>query len=297
LKVLLLLDENSDLDVGAVFKKGSTFGTADLIVRVKDFRPIHLMADHNNFGSDHTSTHRTGIRFDYGNLIVDGDKFTVVEVVGSPIPSLDFTNGIYHIPINTYGSAFDLSYLFANFKTDKVDGTRYTGRSQIATLKFSQALHRTRRLNTDVFTAFDYKQIQNFGNGIQSSYDKLRVLTAGVQIDYIDGWKGRNLFLVSGGMGVPHFLGGAPVHDRHDSRVQAGGRFVKLNGKWQRMQGLPWQCFIFFNSQMQYSFYTAKCNTVSINSLFLSSSILEELIQCVDINWQQVLEITVFLRI
>ena len=254
-KALLLLDENSDLDVGAVFKKGKKFGTADLIVRVKDFRPLHLMADHNNFGSDHTSPHRTGVRFDWGNLMLDGDKLTIVEVVGSPIPSLDFTNGIYHLPINTYGGSFDLSYLFANFKTDKVDKTRYTGRSHIATVKFSQALHRTKRLSTDVLTSFDYKQIQNFGNRIESSYDKLRVLTGGVQIDYIDGWRGRNFFQVLAGVGIPHFLGGAPVHDKHDSRVQGGGRFVKLNGKWQRVQKLPWDCFLFFNTQLQYSFY------------------------------------------
>ena len=43
LRALLLLDENSDLDVGAVFKKGSEFGTADLIVRVSDNRPLHFM--------------------------------------------------------------------------------------------------------------------------------------------------------------------------------------------------------------------------------------------------------------
>jgi hemolysin activation/secretion protein len=255
IKALLLLDENSDLDVGAVFKKGEQFGTADLIVRVKDVRPLHLMADHNNFGSDHTSPHRTGVKFDWGNLITDGDKFTIVEVVGSPIPSLDFTNGIYHLPINTYGSSFDFSYLFANFKTDRVDKTRYTGRSHIATIKFAQALHRTKRLSTDFLTSFDYKQIQNFGNGIESSYDKLRVLTGGVQIDYIDGWRGRNLFAALAAMGIPHFLGGAPVHDRHDSRVHGGGRFVKLNGKWQRVQKLPWECFVFFNTQLQYSFY------------------------------------------
>ena len=76
LRALLLLDENSDLDVGAVFKKGTEFGTADLIVRVTDNRPIHFMIDHNNYGSDHTSHHRTGARLDWGNLLLDGDMLT-----------------------------------------------------------------------------------------------------------------------------------------------------------------------------------------------------------------------------
>jgi hemolysin activation/secretion protein len=254
LRALLLLDENSDLDVGAVFKKGTEFGTADLIVQVCDHRPLHFMIDHNNYGSDHTSHHRTGARFDWGNLLLDGDMLTLVEVVGSPIPSLNFTSANYHIPIYTYGSSFDLSYLFANFKTDKVDHIKYTGRSHIATGRFTQALQRTRKLNTDFFTTFDYKQIQNFGAGIESSYDKLRILTGGVQIDYIDGWKGRNLFLASGGWGIPSILGGNSVNSKTDSRVHGGGRFIKLNGGWKRLQKLPYECFLVFNVQMQYAF-------------------------------------------
>jgi hemolysin activation/secretion protein len=254
LRALLLLDENSDLDVGAVFKKGTEFGTADLIVRVTDSRPFHIMIDHNNYGSDHTSHHRTGARFDYGNLLLDGDMLTLVEVVGSPLSSLNFTSTIYHIPIYTYGSSMDFSYLFANFKTHKVDHVIYTGRSHIATARFNQALQRTRKLNTDIFTSFDFKQIQNFGNKIESSYDKLRVLTGGGQIDYIDGWKGRNLFVLSGGWGIPGIMGGSSVNSKSDSRVNGGGRFVKLNGGWKRLQKLPYECFLLLNTQMQYSF-------------------------------------------
>jgi hemolysin activation/secretion protein len=254
LRALLLLDENSDLDVGAVFKKGTKFGTADLIVRVTDNRPLHFMIDHNNYGSDHTSHHRTGTRFDWGNLLLDGDMLTITEVVGSPLTSLNFTSALYHVPIYTYGSSMDFSYLFANFKTDKVDHIKYTGRSHIATARFNQALQRTRRLNTDIFTTFDYKQIQNFGNGIESSYDKLRVLTGGGQIDYIDGWKGRNLFLISGGWGIPKLMGGNGVNSKSSSRVHGGGRFVKLNGGWKRLQKLPFECFLLINAQMQYAF-------------------------------------------
>lgn len=254
LRALLLLDENSDLDVGAVFKKGTEFGTADLIVRVSDNRPLHIMLDHNNYGSDHTSDHRTGARFDWGNLLLDGDMLTITEVVGSPLSSLNFTNALYHIPIYTYGSSMDFSYLFADFKTKEVDRVRYTGRSHIATARFNQALQRTRKLNTDIFTTFDFKQIRNFGNGIESSYDKLRVLTAGGQMDYIDGWKGRNLFLISGGWGIPSIMGGNGVKSPSSSRVQGGGRFVKLNGGWKRLQKLPFECFLLINAQMQYAF-------------------------------------------
>lgn len=253
LKALLLLDENSDLEVGAVFKKGETFGTADLIVRVSDKRPLHLMVDHNNYGSDHTAKQRTGAHFEWGNLLLDGDMLTIIEVVGSPIPSLDFTQGIYHFPINTYGSSFDLSYLYARFKTDKIDHVKYTGKSVVAEVKFTQAIHRTRLLNTDFFTSFDYKQIQNISQN-SSTYDKLRVLTGGMAIDYIDGWKGRNLFNVSAGWGIPDIMGGSSVNSHDSSREGAGGRFVKLNGSWKRLQKIPYNCFLLLNLSMQYSF-------------------------------------------
>lgn len=266
LKALLLLDENSDLDVAAVFKKGSTFGTSDLLVKVTDKKPLHLMVDTNNFGSDHTSNQRTGARFEWGNLLVSGDMLTVIQVVGSPMKNLDFTQGIYHFPINTYGSSMDFSYLFANFKTDKVrvskekeegekSELRYKGRSVIGTVKFDQAIHRTRTLNTDFFTSFDYKKIQNFGGGTETSNDELRVLSGGMAIDYIDGLQGRNLFNGSVGWGIPSFLGGMSAVDSQSSRFDGGGgRFVKINGSWKRLQRIPYNCFLLLNVVMQYSF-------------------------------------------
>lgn len=256
LKALLLLDDNADLDVGAVFKKGTAFGTADLVVRVSDNRPIHVMIDHNNYGSERLSTKRdrTGSKFDFGNLLLDGDMLSLVEVIGEPISSLNFTSANYHIPFNTYGSAFDVSYLFAMSKTQKIKNVKYEGKSQIATLKFSQPLQRTRRLNTDVFTSFDYKQIQNFGNGERSSYDKLRVLTVGGQIDYIDGWKGRNIFSLDTVVGIPNFLGANKAKSHASSRDDGGALFVMLNGGWRRLQKLPFDCFLLFNTFMQYSF-------------------------------------------
>lgn len=256
LKALLLIDENSDIGVGAVFKKGKAFGTADLIVRVKDNRPLHLTFDHNNYGSLNTSKQRTGMKLNWGNALTYGDMFTLIEVVGSPVKSLDFTNAVYHIPINPYGSSFDLAYLFARFKTDKnADGVKYTGISQIGTLKYNQALQRTKRLNTTVFTSFDYKQVQNIGNGKEASYDKLRVLSGGGTIDYVDRWKGRNLLDLFFAVGIPNFLGGSKADSDDSSRLGSGGQFFHLNGTYKRLQELPWECLMLVNGVGQYSMF------------------------------------------
>jgi hemolysin activation/secretion protein len=254
LRTLFLLDENSDLEVGAVFRKGSQFGTADLILRVSDKRPIHLVQDTNNYGSDHTSHQRTGTRLDYGNLIMYGDALTVIEVLGSPVSHLNFTDIIYHAPVNTMGTSLDISYLCANFKTDKVDDIRYVGRSHIGGVKLAQALQRTRLFSSDVFSSFDVKQVQNFGGGHRTSFDKLRVVTGGMTIDYIDGWKGRNLFNMSLGWGIPGIFGGSSATSGDVARVGSGGQFMKGNLGWKRLQGLPYNCFLLFNAVGQFSF-------------------------------------------
>lgn len=255
LKELLLLSENMDLEVAAIFMKGHSFGTTDVLLRVKDTRPIHLAMDSNNYGSDHTSTWRTGVKLDWGSLIRYGDTLSVIEVVGSPISSLDFTDAIYYIPVNTRGSGFELSYLLANFKTGNVgQDIKFEGKTHIAAGKFIQAIHRTRKLSTDFFTSFEYKQIQNLGSGLQSSFDKLRVLTGGMNIDYRDDWKGRNLFAGYLSWGIPDILQGLKPDDSESSRQGAGGRFVKIGGSGQRFQKLPWDCVLILNGFGQYSF-------------------------------------------
>ncbi len=254
LRTLFLLDENSDLEVGAVFKKGENFGTADLILRVSDKRPIHLTVDTNNYGSDHTTHQRTGTRLDYGNLLMYGDTLTLIEVLGSPVSHLNFTDVIYHAPVNTMGTALDISYLCANFKTEKVDEIRYVGRSHIGGVKLSQALQRTRLFGTDFFTSFDVKQVQNFGGGKRTSFDKLRVLSGGMNIDYIDSVKGRNLFNFSFGWGIPGIFGGSSAKSDDSSRVGSGGQFVKGNLGWKRLQELPYNCFMLINTAFQFSF-------------------------------------------
>jgi len=255
LRALLLLDENMDLDVGAIFKKGKEFGTADVIIKVKDKTPVHLVVDTNNYGSLHTSKERTGARLDWGNLLRYGDQLTFIEVVGSPVKSLNFTDAIYRFPVNTYGSALEFSYLYAYFKTDKVStGMKFKGKSRIGSAKFLQALHRTRRLNTDFFSSFDVKQIQNFSKGEEDSYDRLRVLTGGLSADYIDGLMGRNLLAGSVSWGVPDFLGASSVGNHMSSRQHSGGRFVHMNGSYKRLQSIPWDCFFLFNGVGQYSF-------------------------------------------
>lgn len=247
LRALFLVNENEDLQVGAVFKKGSEQGTADLILQVSDKRPCHLYVDENNYGAKNTTIWRTGAKFTYGNLFTDGDTIAVTEVVGNPASRLNFTNASYQIPLNTLGTEMKLNYVYSSFHVPQFASLHLRGRTQIGTVEFSQALARTRRWSSDVYTSFDYKQIHNYQMNQTSSYDKLRVFTFGFTLDYTDSFKGRNVGDIYYTCGVPHFLGGLKTKDPLCSRQGAGGNFSILNVDYTRIQTLPQNCFLMFH--------------------------------------------------
>lgn len=251
LRAVFLLNENLEMRAGAVFQKGVRVGTADVIIRVDDKLPLNIYLDYNNYGSSITTNQRSGLRIDYGNCLVSGAQLTVAEVIGFPADHLNFTDLIYTVPLNRKGTAMTLSYIYAPFKVGRLKEDDLKGFSSIATLELSQALHRTRRLSTDISINFSYDTIKNYANHTVASDDKLRILQGRIDIDYMDRWKGRNVgdFYIS--WGIPSFLGGLHAVDDQCSRHGAGGRFVVFNLDYQRIQQLPWHCFLLLNGSAQ----------------------------------------------
>ena len=256
LKALLLINENTDLQVGAIFRKGKQFGTVDVILRAYDERPIHINVDGNNYGSRVTSIGRYGIRGDLGNCFFNGDTLSLIGAFGVPLDRLRFVDGIYSAPLNRRGSELEFSYLYSDFDVGQLQELNLSGKTQVAATKFTQALQRKKRLNTDVYTGFAYKQIKNFQQEQVSAYDKLRVVSLGCNVDYMDSVGGRNVANITGFGGIPNFLGGLPAVDSNlCSRKGAGGRFIYMDANYQRIQRLPAACLLFLSFQGQLSFY------------------------------------------
>jgi len=255
LKALLLVNENTDLHVGSIFRKGKEFGTVDMILQAKDRKPIHLALDYNTYGSRVTSIERSGIRGDLGNFFFQGDTLSLIGAFGFPIDRLRFVDGIYNVPIGRRGAELELSYLYSDFDVHQMQQLNLHGKTEVAGMKFTQALQRTVRLNTDIYTGFEYKQIENFQQEIVSAFDKLRVFSLGCNVDYIDSIGGRNVANITGFGGIPKLLGGLHSVDKRCSRLGAGGRFVYIDANYQRIQKLPASCFLFLSFQGQLSFY------------------------------------------
>jgi hemolysin activation/secretion protein len=253
LRALLLLNDNSDLEAGAVFEKSRKFGCADVILNVKDKRPLHLYLNGNNYGRDLTTNARVGGRLDWGSAIKEGDKFSVAEVVGFPIDALYFTDVRYIIPLNRKGTSLEVAYLFSKFKIEELRNLGLRGRSDIGTIKLNQAYIRKRFVSVDLFTAFDFKQIQNFVFERRSSFDKLRVLSFGGVLDHFIPDQGRDNLTVRISTGIPDFLGGLNVVSRESSRIGGGGCFIKLNADYDRIQVIPKDCFFYFHASGQLS--------------------------------------------
>jgi hemolysin activation/secretion protein len=119
----------------------------------------------------------------------------------------------------------------------------------------SHALLRTRRLNTDVFIAFDYKQIKNISLGKTTSFDKLREIQLGFDFDYVDQFDGRNVGDMSVNVGIPDFLGGLKPVDKECSRKGAGGRFAIFYLDAQRLQRFARHSLLVFNFSGQATSY------------------------------------------
>lgn len=253
MRALMLLNDNTDLMVGALFEKGKEFGYADVILRVNDAWPVHLYLNGNNYGRNLTTNVRAGGRLDWGNAFVEGDTFSIAEVVGFPIEALYFTDVTYTIPLNRRGTSLEAAYLFSKFKIEELTNFHLKGRSDIATLKVNQALTRRRNLSVDLFSYFDYKQIQNFVLNHRTSFDKLRVLTVGALLDHFTPMQGRDYLILRVAAGIPDFLGGLDAVDSESSRRGGGGRFYIFNLDYDRIQLLPNSCFFYFHGSGQLS--------------------------------------------
>lgn len=253
LKALLLLNENSDLSAGVVFEKGKEAGTADLVVRVHDGRPMHLYLNENNYGRDLTTNSQLGGRFDYGNCILQGDMFSVAQVVGFPLKALYFTDASYDVPLNTKGTSLKFSYLFSKFDIEELRTLHLRGQSMIGTIKVSQAIKRTKTLALDVFSYFDIKQIENFVLDQRVSNDRLRVITVGSLIDHYNANRGRDYLNVRFAAGIPDFIGGMGAVSLDSSRIGGGGRFYQFNADYDRIQQLYKELMLYFHASGQWS--------------------------------------------
>jgi len=244
LKSLLILNEFPHLKVKATLLKGKKPGTTDILLKVSEENMFAATFDYNNFGSKYVSRDRYGLNISYTNLALGGDTLGAREVSGSTPERLRFSQLYYTFPVNTYGTKASLYWLYSEFEVKgEFEPLEIEGKTEMAGIKVTHPLIRTRAKSLDIYGGFDYKNPRNYLLSELSSEDLLRILKLGVTYDCLDRFRGRNYLnaQLSGGLrpGENKTLGIKESDPSYASRVGAEGEFTKLNLDYIRLQKLP----------------------------------------------------------
>ncbi|MES2200362.1 MAG: ShlB/FhaC/HecB family hemolysin secretion/activation protein [Chlamydiota bacterium] len=252
-KALRLMNENIDLETEAILKKGSQVGSIDLVIKIQDQFPAHMNIGYNNWGSNVLTYNQLSSEIRVGNLLTSGDLLSLMTSVGIPAVMYYF-NPVYSVPINGLGTRCDLSYLFTHSYIQELKPLGLACWSELAGIAFIHPLSRTRTFAWDITTEFKIKQYKNFIEDITATYDKLRVVSLGTNLEYLDLLRGRNFINAFARAGIPYILNGSAPIDPKCSRIGGGGRYFILNVGYQRVQTLPFDTSLLFTSMAQGSF-------------------------------------------
>lgn len=236
-RALILLNEQMDLQVKAVLKPGSTPGTADVTLKVKDDAPVHPYLDYNNYGTVATGQNRVGIGLDAGNLLNDADMLSLRGVIGFPSSRNTFYQINYTTPVNLDGTSVGAGYANGAFTVSQGLGQilDVRGDADIFNVYVTHALDRDLDFSSNIGMVLSHKNINNtfFGGRTPFSRDIYTMARFTYQGDW-RGSTGRTLMQV----GYSQGLGGTPSSDPLVSRVGAGGGFAKFNLDVARIQTL-----------------------------------------------------------
>ena len=247
LKTLLLLNEYPDLRVHATLMKGERPGTTDILLKVKDKKPVHFYLDYNDYGSRYVSRHRVGSTLVCSNVLLQGDSFAFRGVVGTPVEQMQFVRFDYNFPINSHHTKLGFHYTYLTYKVGKeYQILDLRGRSKIFTADVVHPAIRTRTTGLDLTLAFDYKQVRDYLLGMVTSDDELRILRFQADFNHLDALKGRTFVTFVGSWGIPDILAGSKRRDPRASRLGAGGSFLKAGLEIQRIQQMPLETYLIF---------------------------------------------------
>jgi len=255
---LLLLNEFSDLTVKTLFQAGEQPGTSDVVLKIKDARPLHVSLEYNDYGNRYVGWHRAGIGFWGGNVFTDGDEFFARIMWPFPSKSDPFGQATYTVPVGHKGNKVGFSYANSAITL----GSDLTildsrGMAEIFGLTFQHPLVRKITDTINLTAGLVGKTVQNyfFGNTLVSQ-DDLRLLTLGCDGSILRG-KGRTIFSVSGTQGLGTLFGGvmsgATFADgtSRNSRMGAGNELTKGNTEVFHIRSLAKGKFLLLHGTAQ----------------------------------------------
>ncbi|MCM8822592.1 MAG: BamA/TamA family outer membrane protein [Candidatus Omnitrophica bacterium] len=228
-KSLLNLNENPKLNVNATLSPGSTIGTVDINLDVKDSVPYNLVLYYNNFGSEFTGRGRLGASLDIGNLTKHGDILSLGIVLPHPDWDFSFYRKIgYSFPVNGYGTRLGLNFADMNYEVGKdLAILGIEGDSRVFELSLTHPFIKRTDCKLTAGASLAIKNYENYILGQKTAEDNLSMLGIGVSRERIRQ-NARDMIAVNAYFGLGGMFGGMGEHPKKPSKPGADNTFLKL---------------------------------------------------------------------
>ena len=193
IRSLLLLNEYDDLRVESFLKKSDKKNSTDIVLKVKDSKPMHLDIWYDNLGSDTTSKNRIGAYFSRNNLVLDGDKIVVSPVVSFAPAKTKFISTEYHISLPNLVAKFGIGFVYADYlAAGDFSDLGAQGDTYIYSLFFKIPLARTITSALDINIKYSKKEAKNYILDSISSKEHIDLIDFGLNGSFSNAY--LNLF-------------------------------------------------------------------------------------------------------
>jgi len=234
---LLLLNDLPGLEVNADLQPGSTTGSADLVLNVREKRPLTLTLATDNYGNRFSGEYRGAATIDVNDPFGMGDQLSLYGITGGA--GLNNGKASYLVPFGSRGAKLGASYAYLHYKLDDIfQSLNQNGTSQIGSLFLSQPLAVNRSLSLYGQLGYDYKSYRDQVQAVTSA-KHVNGASASLLMNAQDRFAGggvTNLSLVVSGGSL---LLDDQLTGEDSAHAGTAGMFGKATLNLTRLQALP----------------------------------------------------------
>lgn len=179
-----LMNDNPDRKVEPLLKAGEEPGTTDVVLKSKEKFPLHASYALDNQGIKLTGRTRNTLLVQHNNLLKLDDIFLIGTVFGQQFGAILIQ---HYIPVFSKGTKFSWGFSHAQVSPKKeFKEFGINGRSETYSLGLHQRLYSSDTVLANAHIGFDFKEKQTRLLSTTSVWDRLRILSAGADIQKRD---------------------------------------------------------------------------------------------------------------
>jgi hemolysin activation/secretion protein len=231
-RTIRLINEFPDLRVNAILMLGKELSSTDLLLQIKDARPVHLTLESNNFRGKTTGNFDVTATLTWGDITGHGDVALIRTLyAASAIVDFPLFQIRYTVPIGIAGTKLDLSYARSHFAVGEefifLD-IRGENKTYDATVTVPWKRETSRSIDTVAGVSGKSAKSSSI-DASQDFHDEIRSVFFG--INWSERKSDRRHFVVGGTMsqGLGTILGGTGADHASASRTGAKNWPTKIN--------------------------------------------------------------------